>query len=268
MLKDLLNYKIIDLEFPREAGMPAMPTHKPDYGYEVVHFHSDSDPEIQGIRTSSWGNISGNEHEGTHVDAFCHIAENGLMYGGLEVNEKSETKDGFTVNGAENIPVFFDRGILLDVAALKGVESIEPKYEVTAEDIEECCRVQGIEITPGCVVLVNLGNARFWGSDPARYMNCPGVSAAASQMLADKKVKAVGADNFAWDELTHYETDMNCNGPGHVILLARSGIHIFEHLNLLPLVNSAHKEFIFVAASIKIKGATAAPVRPFALVSD
>ncbi|MGI9553427.1 MAG: cyclase family protein [Thermodesulfobacteriota bacterium] len=268
MMNDLQKYKIIDLEFPREVGMPAMPTHKPDYGYEVVHFHSDSDPKVQGIRTSSWGSISGNEHEGTHVDAFCHIAEKGKMHGGIEVDEKTEKKEGFTVNGAEDIPVFFNRGILLDVAALKGVESIEPMYQVTAEDLEECCRVQGLEITAESVVLVNLGNARYWSIDPDRYMNCPGVSASASQMLADKKVAAVGADNFAWDELTHFETDMNCNGPGHVILLARAGIHIFEHLNLLPLVDSGQKEFIFVAASIKIKGATASPVRPFVLVTD
>ena len=181
MLKDLLNYKIIDLEFPRVVGMPAMATHKPDYGYEVVHFHADSDPKIQGIRTSSWGNLSGNEHEGTHVDAFCHIAENGIMYGGVEVNENFEKRSGFTVNGAENIPVFFNRGILLDVAALKGVESIEPMYRVTDKDLEDCCRAQEVEITPGCVALINLGNARFWSSDPERYMNCPGIGASASQ---------------------------------------------------------------------------------------
>ena len=268
MLEELLRCKVIDLEFPREVGMPAMPTHKPDYGYEVVHFHADSDPKVQGVRTSSWGNISGNEHEGTHVDAFCHIAEKGKMHGGIEISEETEKKQGFTVNGAEHIPVFFNKGVLLDVAALKGVESIEPTYLVTPEDLNECCSLQGVDITEGCVVLVNLGNARFWDEDPDRYMNCPGVSAAASQMLADKKVAAVGADNFAWDELTHYEKAMDCNGPGHVILLARAGIHIFEHLNLVPLVETGKSEFIFVSASIKIKGATAAPVRPFALIPD
>ena len=267
MLDDLLKCKIIDLEFPRFVGMPAMATHKPDYGYEVTHIHADSDPKVQGIRTSSWGTLSGNEHEGTHVDAFSHIAENGLMYGGVEINEETETRAGFTVNGAENIPVFFDRGILLDVPAIKGVDSLDPGYRVTAEDLEECCGVQGLEITPGCVALVNLGYAQFW-DDKERYLNCPGMAASASQLLADKKVKAVGADNFSWDEPTNYETEMNCNAPGHVILIARAGIHIFEHLNLLPLVNSGFKEFIFVAASIKITGATAAPVRPFALLSD
>jgi len=266
-LKDFSGYKVIDLEFLRTVGMPGMPTHKPAFGFEITHPHEDTDRSIQGTRTSAWGSIISNEHSGTHVDAFCHQAENGFMHGGFKVSPETETKAGFTVNGAENLPIFFDRGILLDVPAIKGVESIEPGYQVTAEDLEECCRVEGVNITAGSVVLVNLGNARFW-NDRERYLKCGGMSAGASQMLADKKVKAVGADNFAWDEPTHFEDDMHCNGPGHVILIVRSGINIFENLNLAPLVESGQKEFIFVAAPIRIKGATGGSVRPFALVAD
>ncbi len=211
--------------------------------------------------------MNGNEHTGTHVDAFCHQAESGFMHGGVPVNNETETKAGFTVYGAQTLPIFFNRGVLLDAAASKGVQSLEPKYEVTDHDLPECCEKQGTEIAAESVVLVNLGNARFWG-DPDRYLNCPGVSAAASQMLANKKVKAVWADNFAWDEPSHYEDKMNCNGRGHLILIVRSGINIFENLNLAPLVESGNKEFIFVASPIKIKGATASTVRPFALIQQ
>ncbi|TFG74869.1 MAG: hypothetical protein E4H21_10030, partial [Thermodesulfobacteriales bacterium] len=82
---NLLGYKIIDLEFLRTVGMPGMPTHRPVFGYELVHPHKDSDPKIQGVRSSAWGSITGNEHSGTHVDAFCHQAESGVMHGGFEV---------------------------------------------------------------------------------------------------------------------------------------------------------------------------------------
>lgn len=116
-------------------------------------------------------------------------------------------------------------------------------------------------------MLVNLGNAQFW-NDTERYLNCPGVSAGASQMLADKKVKAVGADNFAWDDMGHFEEEMHCNGPGQVILLVRNGIYIFENLNLEPLVESGVDQFTFVAAPIRIKGATGGSVRPFALITE
>ncbi|MEM7008825.1 MAG: cyclase family protein [Thermodesulfobacteriota bacterium] len=263
---ELLNYQIIDLEYELENGMPEYFTHKPVFGYEIAHRHSDTDPKLQGVRTSAWGSVTGNEHSGTHVDAFCHQAENGVMHGGYKVTPETETQSGFTVNGAEHLPIFFDRGVLLDIAAFKGVDCIEPKYEVSVEDIEQCCQAQSTQITPGCVVLVHLGHGRHW-RDAERYLDAPGVSAAASQMMADLKVKAVGADNFSWDEPSHFETDMNCNGPGHIILLVRAGIYIFENLNLLPLVDSGETEFIFFASPIKLKGATAAPVRPLALIN-
>lgn len=266
-LKDLLGYRVIDLEFVREVGMPAMPTHHPPYNFELTHPHEDSDPKIQGVRSSAWGSITANEHSGTHVDAFCHQAESGVMHGGHQVTPEIETRAGFTVNGAEELPIFFTRGILLDVALLKGVSSIEPNYRVTAEDLLECSEKQNVQITEGSVVLVNLGNAQHWG-DRDRYMNGPGMSAGASQMLADKKVKAVGADNFGWDEPTDYVEEMDCNGPGHVILIVRNGINIFENLNLSELAESGAHEFIFVASPIRMKGATGGPVRPFALVTE
>ncbi len=81
-------------------------------------------------------------------------------------------------------------------------------------------------------------------------------------------MRAIRADNFAWDEPSHYEDDINCNGSEQLILIVRSGINIFENLNLEPLVKSGYKEFIFVASPIKIKVAKASPVRPFALIQE
>ncbi len=266
-LPDLTQFKILDLEHTRVVGMPEMAGHKPVYGYEIAHRHEDTDARKQGTRTSAWGNYSGNEHSGTHMDALSHQAEKGVMYGGAAVTEETETKGGFTVNGAEHLPIVLAPGILLDIAALKGVESLEPKYRVTPEDIEQCCRKDGLTIHPGSVVLVNLGSYRFW-HDRERFLDCPGVGASASRVIAGKKVLAVGADNFGWDEPTEYDRELDCNGPGHVLLIVRAGIYIFENLNLEPLVSSGHKEFIFFASPLKIKGGTGSPVRPVALIAN
>lgn len=263
----LTQFKILDLEHTRFTGMPEMAGHNPVYGYEIAHRHKDTDRAKQGTRTSAWGNYSGNEHSGTHMDALCHQAESGFMHGSVPVNEETETKRGFTVNGAENLPVILAPGILLDIAALKGVESLEPHYRVTTDDIEACCGKDELTINPGSVVLVNLGSHRFW-HDRERFLDCPGVSASASRMIADMNVLAVGADNFGWDEPTEYDRELDCNGPGHVLLLVRAGIYIFENLNLEHLVSSGHKEFIFFASPLKIKGGTGSPVRPLALIPN
>jgi len=54
--------------------------------------------------------------------------------------------------------------------------------------------------------------------------------------------------------------------PVHVHLLVESGIHIIESLNLEELAVAAAWTFLLVAAPLKIRGATAAPVRPLAIV--
>ncbi len=54
----------------------------------------------------------------------------------------------------------------------------------------------------------------------------------------------------------------------HVHLLVESGIHIIECLDLEQLARESLHEFAFVAAPLKISGATGAPLRPFALVKQ
>ena len=53
--------------------------------------------------------------------------------------------------------------------------------------------------------------------------------------------------------------------PGHVLLLVRAGIYIFENMTLDELGAHRCREFLFVAAPLKFEGATAGPVRPLAI---
>jgi kynurenine formamidase len=53
--------------------------------------------------------------------------------------------------------------------------------------------------------------------------------------------------------------------PVHVHLLVESGIHIIECLNLEELSAAGIREFTFIAAPLKLRGATGAPLRPLAL---
>jgi kynurenine formamidase len=47
-----------------------------------------------------------------------------------------------------------------------------------------------------------------------------------------------------------------------------ASIHIVECLNLEELADHGAKEFLFVALPLKIRGRTASPIRPVALVPD
>jgi kynurenine formamidase len=259
---------IFDLEQPRTAEMPIFPAHRPGYSYLLHRHHQDEyEPGEADPRTSASGIIVCMEHTGTHIDALCHQAEALKLYGGVPVNGRVQTPRGFTRLGVEEIPPIIAPGVLLDVAASKGVGSLELGYAVTDEDLEECRERQGVNVEPGDVALVHTGNDRFWG-ESERYLAGPGMASSASYWLAEKQVLAVGADNMAWDVPGVRDPELGCLLPGHLILLVRRGIYIIENLRLDELAAAEHYRFHFVCTPLKFVGATGSPVRPIALVSN
>ena len=76
--------------------------------------------------------------------------------------------------------------------------------------------------------------------------------------LSERKIFAAGSDTVSFEKVP--SADM----PVHVHLLAESGIHIIEVLNLEDLSRDGVREFLFVGAPLKLRGATGAPVRPLA----
>ena len=258
--------RVFDLEQPRTAEMPIHPAHKQaGYSYLLHRRHEDDyKPGESGPRTGSAGILVCGEHTGTHIDALSHQADSLTLCGGVPVGDV-QTPRGFTEHGVEKIPAIVAPGVLLDVAALKGVEALESGHVVTDEDLAECCESQGVEVEAGSVALVRTGNGRFWG-DEERYLDGPGMNAAASRWLADRGVISVGADNMAWDVPGVRDEELGCLMPGHLILLARRGVYIIENLALEELAASGYHEFEFVCLPLKLVGATGSPVRPVARV--
>lgn len=251
--------RVFDLEQVRSTKGAWHPVQHPGFHFGLHRRHGDGGP--QG-RTSASGVIVTVDHFATHVDAFCHQAVGGRMFGDVAVTHETETDRGFSVHGAETIAPFVCRGVLIDVAAA-GLVTGEPRL-VGAGDLEATLAEQGQTLRPGDVALVRTGWGRFWSVDNDRYRAGPGVDASGSRWLADRGVSAVGADTMAWDAVGHHDDELG-DFPGHVLLLVRAGIYIFENLRLEELGESGCREFLFVAAPLKYEGATAGPVRPLAI---
>ncbi|MGA7911611.1 MAG: cyclase family protein, partial [Candidatus Dormiibacterota bacterium] len=183
------------------------------------------------------------------------------LHGGIHVDEGVQTSVGFKVLGVETMAPLVGRGVLLDVAAER---KLVPEYSISPADLERAAVRAHVEVREGDVVLVRTGYGALW-SDPAEYMRAPGVSAAASRWLIEKKVKAVGADNLAWDLMGPLDPELGVTLPGHVLLLVRAGIPIIENLNLEELAAAGVHEFGFVCLPLKMRGATGSPVRPIAI---
>ncbi len=265
LLAALAGARVYDLEQPRFFGAPNAPSHVPGYVYTLHRRHepgASPDP-----RTSASGMVVSPEHAGTHIDALCHQAENLELFGGVAVTAEVQTPSGFTRHGIETVAPIITRGVLLDAARHAGVERLPELHLVGADDLRAAAREQGVEVRRGDVLLVRTGWGAVWEEpDTGPYIRGAGMDAGASEWAAELGVRAVGADNVAWDVYGAVDTRLGLSLPGHVILLVRHGVHIIEHLNLEELARDRILEFCFVCIPLKMKGATGSPVRPLALV--
>jgi kynurenine formamidase len=257
--------RVYDLEQPRFAGMPIYPTHRPGYFYALHRRHRDTyQPDQHGPRTGASGVLTMMEHSGTHIDALCHQACGFTLFGDVPV-EGTETSSGFTRLGVETVPPLLGRGVLLDVAAWKGVACLAEKYSISAEDLENCARTEKVTVQSGDVLLIRTGFGSIW-KDEAGYLRAAGMGKSATLWAAERGVVAVGADNMSWDVPEERDPDTGATLFGHVFLLPQKGIYIIENLNLEELAREKVYTFAFVGIPLKFQGATGSPLRPLALV--
>ena len=256
LLESIEKARVFDLEQLRYAGAPSHPAHAPGFNYFLHRHHARGAPEA---RTGASGIIVTPEHSGTHIDALAHQAENLTLHGGVHVDEGVQTSAGFRKLGIDTMAPLVARGVLLDVA---GDKLLDPEYAITPADLEKAARS---EVREGDVVLVRTGYAALW-SRPDEYLKAAGISADGSRWLVERRVRAAGADNMAFDVMSSTpDPELKVTLPGHVLLLVRAGIPIIENLNLEELAAAKVYEFLFVCLPLKMRGATGSPVRPIAI---
>ncbi|MDV3123476.1 cyclase family protein [Mycobacterium sp. 21AC1] len=247
--------RIVDLSQPLFNGAPSSPSH-PGFRSALTLRHGDAVRE-DGM-TGAHELFTSGGHVGTHVDALCHVAVDGRIFGG----RPAEVVDGhYAAGGIDEFPLAVRRAVLVDVPALRGVGRLAPAEPVTADDLD----MVGVPIGPGDAVLVRTGWAQLWPDSNAylgRETGVPGLDPSGAAWLADRQVAIVGADTLAVEKISVAVGHSRL--PVHRILLAEHGINLIEVMNLEPV--RGQTEFAFVCAPLNILGATGAPVRPLALL--
>ena len=155
----------------------------------------------------------------------------------------------------DTIAPILRRGVLIDVAGrwrplrrgFRDHARAPGRRRCAARATSSCCAPDGAAIT----------RTRADSSNDTR---CPGPGLAAAQWLSARGIFAAGSDTVP------FERSPDPKMPVHVHLLVESGIHIIECLNLEELARDGVREFFFVGAPMKIRGATGAPIRPLAIV--
>lgn len=204
---------------------------------------------------------------GTQFDGLGHV---GVRIGGEDYfyngNKLSEFGDTYGLKklGVENAGVFFTRGILLDVCALRGGDRLPAGYVITADELATCLKNANLEIHEGDVVLIRTGHGKLWMNDNQAYgAGEPGIGLAAAQFLTDRKVAIVGADTWAIEAVPHERPGLAF--PVHEWNIPKHGVYHLENLDLEALAADGVREFCFVFSPLRLKGATGSPGNPIAI---
>lgn len=262
LLDALSKGKVYDLGYALDPAMPVSPNH-PGYKMALMRRHGDM-VRADGMSAANEMIMIGG-HTGTHIDAFCHVSQDGKLFGGADAYE-AQTGGRFKVHGMETIAPFFCRGVLLDVAGYRGVDSLPAGEPITADELKAVAKAEGVELPEGGAVLVRSGWAKHW-NDPHTYLGhdtgVPGPDVSAGEWIAAAKPRVTGCDNMAYEHLAPGKGHSLL--PVHRLLLVDSGIHIIENLNMEQLAADKVYEFLFVCLPLKFTGGTGSPVRPVAV---
>jgi kynurenine formamidase len=200
---------------------------------------------------------------GTQLDGFAHQTHENSLYNCFKVDDVA-TRGGFTKLGIEKVGALMTRGVLIDVAALKGVDMLPDTYEITVRDLEQALQRQSLSLQRGDAVIVHTGWGKLWAKDNARYVkSCPGIGVAAAEWLAKQDPMLVGSDN--WPVEVAPNPDPEITLPVHQIMLVVNGIHLLENLKLDELAAKRVSEFAFVMQPLKVQGGSGSTVAPIAI---
>ncbi|MBO9499079.1 MAG: cyclase family protein [Novosphingobium sp.] len=252
--------RIVELGHILHEDIPNSPNHPP-FMFRLTKLHNDARIGSSDVSASSDMFTMGS-HNGTHIDALNHIACCGMVYPERDSDEVATRRDGYIEHGIEAVEPLFVRGVLLDLPALLGVESLPPAFDVSRAHLETACARQGVEIRAGDAVLIRCGWERYW-TDHRKYVGVregsPGPDREAAAWLGDQGIRVTGADTFAYDKRPS-------SMPAHVELMVRRGINIMENMRLDELAASGRSEFLFCALPLRIQGGTGSPIRPVAFL--
>lgn len=265
VLEQISSGKIYDLAVDLFVGMPACCSDT--FGEPSYQIWMTRRPERRGsIELLSQSNdaFSMSTHTGTHIDTLNHFGLRGAIWNQVSADDALGDR-GWTRSGAETYPPILARGVLIDVAGAKQLRHLPASYSITVADLRESLDEQRTALRPGDVVLVRTGVMSRWPDRSTyRLLDQAGLGLDAARWLVEeKKAMLLGADNFGVESFP--SKDPTNFAPVHSYLLAERGVSIVEVLWLEDLAADQVYEFLFIASPLKMRGATASPIRPLAI---
>lgn len=206
----------------------------------------------------------------TQWDALCHIFLDEKMYNGYDA--KLVDARGAKKLGIEHVrDKMVGRGVLLDIARWKGVDSLDDGYAVSNDDLDACAKAQGVQIRKGDFVIIRTGHQErcLAKKDWTGYAggDAPGYAFETAYWIRKHDIAAICSDTWGCEVRPNETKD--ANQPWHWIVIPAIGISMGEIFYLKELAEdcAADKvyEFFFVAPPLHLPGGAGSPINPQAI---
>lgn len=202
----------------------------------------------------------------THWDALAHVSYDGRLYNGFDAATIDES--GAHRLGIEQVGPLASRGVLLDIARLKGVPYLEGGYPITGDDLNDAAAQADVTVEPGDIVLVRTGHMHHLPHGRDRYAHpSPGLSTRAIPWIHDHDIAAVATDTLVFEVFPC--EDLNVLLPVHMIHLRDMGLLQGQnwYLDALAADCASDKRWTFqlVASPLPLTHSVGGPVAPVAI---
>lgn len=210
--------------------------------------------------------------ETTHLDAISHVWGGDGMWGGADPHRAIQF-DGSTWGGIEHWSAgIFARCVLLDVPRFRGVPYVTSDAPVTGAELQEILLDQDGEIRPGDAIAVYSGRDNWemenppYGADAvhADESNRPGLDVSCLKFIRNHEVSTV-----LWDMTDNRPIAFGLAYGVHAAIYAY-GVALVDSSNLGDLARQCARlertDFLVTVAPIVLRGATATPVNPIAIL--
>lgn len=272
ILQRITGGQVYDLATEYYVGMPSwQDAGDPHYQFWMTHTPRGTvvdDPmnvgkDMNATRSYTGTAFSMYSHTGTHIDALNHFGIRGRIWNGFSADQHLGDR-GWQRTGIEKFPPLVARGVLIDVAAAKGLDMLPDQYRITRQDLKDALARQKVALQEGDIVLVRTGRMKLYGQPQAYMAKPPGLGLDAARFLVEEGgAMIVGADNLSLETFPSEVDDDYV--PLHSYLLAQKGVPIMELVALDDLSRDKVYEFAFIGGPLKIRGGDAAPLRPIAI---
>jgi kynurenine formamidase len=246
----------------------------PDNPTPAIHHITIGHDQQREGGVSFVADFFGMAHHGdchTHVDALCHVAYKGLVYGGRPATGVADSRKAVALDVTSYRLGLVGRGVLLDIPSFRGVKWLEPGEAVDRAELEAVEVAQGVRLGEGDILVFRTGHDRRrrelgpWDSS-VNGQGRAGLDIDAIPWMHERRIAAFLPDG---DGETIPSGVQGLATPIHPLQIAAMGMLAADSLQLEDLAATCREEgryeFLVVGAPLMLPGGTGSPWNPVAI---